>query len=155
MKQLLNYCKSCTIEQIGEIKCSIAGLIRVSENYSVSIETKELSRELYQQMKHNDNDVIYLKTVDQHVTIMGYWVVDKHTRGIENVIFSITCEARKSFWGSRYCSIQNNCFEEFSVQVTEGIELIGLTPYREFCAEDVLLHIQSSIHIDTHMKKNW
>lgn len=153
MKHLLNYCKSCTIEQIGEVKCSIAGLIRVSENYSVCIETKDLSRELYQQMKHNDNDIIYLKTVDQHVTIMGYWVVDKHTRGIENVIFSITCEAKKSFWGSRYCSIHNNCFEEFSVQVTEGIELIGLTPYGEFCAEDILLQIQSSIHIDTHMKK--
>ena len=59
MKQLLNYCKSCTLEQIAGVKCSIAGLIRVSENYSVSIETKELSRELYQQIKHSDNDVIY------------------------------------------------------------------------------------------------
>lgn len=93
MKQILNYCKSCTLEQIAGVKRSIAGLIRVSENYSVSIETKELSRELYQQMKHNDNDVIYLKTVDQYVTIMGYWVTDKHTRGVENVVFSITCEA--------------------------------------------------------------
>ena len=59
MKQLLNYCKSCTIEQIGEVKCSIAGLIRGSENYSIRIETKKLSRELYQQMEHNDNDVIF------------------------------------------------------------------------------------------------
>lgn len=89
MIQLMNYCKSCTLEQIGGIKCSISGLIRVSENYSVSIETKEFSRELYQQIKHNDNDVIYLKTVDQHVTIVGYWVTDKHTRGVENILFHI------------------------------------------------------------------
>lgn len=54
MKQLLNYCKSCTIEQIGEIKCSIAGLIRVSENYSVCIETKEISREFGQVIKAED-----------------------------------------------------------------------------------------------------
>lgn len=153
MKQLLNYCKSCTIEQIGKVKCSIAGLIRVSENYSVSIETKELSRELYQQMKHNDNDVIYLKTVDQHVTIIGYWVTDKHTRGVENVVFSITCEAKKSFWGGQYCSVHNNCFEEFSMQVTEGVELIGLTPYGKLDTEDTFFHIQSAIHIDTHMKQ--
>lgn len=153
MKQLLNYCKSCTIEQIGEVKCSIAGLIRVSENYSVRIETKELSRELYQQMEHNDNDVIYLKTDDQHVTIMGYWVIDRHTRGIEDVIFSITCEVKKSFWGNQYCSIEKNCFEDFTVQVTEGIELIGLTPYGEFDANDSLFHIQSAIHIDTHIKQ--
>ena len=152
MKQLLNYCKSCTLEQIGEVKCSIAGLIKVSENYSVSIETKELSRELYQQMKHNDNDVIYLKTVDQYVTIMGYWVTDKHTRGVENVVFSITCEAKKSFWGSQYCNVHDNCFEEFFMQVTEGTELIGLTPYGILDTEDILFHIQSAIHIDTHMR---
>ena len=136
MKQLLNYCKSCTIEQIGEVKCSIAGLIRVSENYSVRIETKELSRELYQQMEHNDNEIIYLKTVDQHVTIMGYWVIDRHTRGIEDVVFSITCEAKKSFWGNQYCSIEENCFEDFTLQVTEGVELIGLTPYGELDIKD-------------------
>lgn len=153
MKQLLNYCKSCTIEQIGEIKCSIAGLIRVSENYSVNIEVKELSRELYQQMRHNDNDVICLKTLDQHVTIIGYWIIDKHTRGVENVIFSITCESKKSFWGGRYCSVQDGCFEDFSVQVTEGVELIGLTPYGELHAKDIMFHIQSAIHIDTHMKQ--
>ena len=152
MIQLMNYCKSCTLEQIRGIKCSIAGLIRVSENYSVSIETKELSRELYQQIKHSDNDVIYLKTVDQHVTIMGYWVTDKHTRGVENVVFSITCEAKKSFWGSQYCSVNDNCFEEFSIQVTEGTELIGLTPYGILDTEDILFHIQSAIHIDTHMR---
>lgn len=153
MKQLLNYCKSCTIEQIGEVKCSIAGLIRVSENYNVNIEIKELSRELYQQIKHNDNDVIYLKTIDQHVTIMGYWITDKHTRGVENVVFSIACEAKKSFWGGQYCSVHDNCFEEFSLQVTEGVELIGLTPYGELDTEDILFHIQSAVHIDTHMKK--
>lgn len=152
MKQLLNYCMSCTLEQIGEVKCSIAGLIKVSENYSVSIETKELSRELYQQMKHNDNDVICLKTVDQHVTIMGYWVTDKHTRGVENVVFSITCEAKKSFWGSQYCNVHDNCFEEFSMQVTEGTELVGLTPYGKLDTKGILSHIQSAIHIDTHMK---
>lgn len=153
MKQLLNYCKSCTIEQIGEVKCSIAGLIRVSENYSVRIETKELSRELYQQMEDNDNVIIYLKTVDQHVTIMGYWVIDRHTRGIEDVVFSVTCEAKKSFWGNQYCSIEKNCFEDFTVQVTEGVELIGLTPYGEFDVNDSLFHIQSAIHIDTHIKQ--
>ena len=153
MKQLLNYCKSCTIEQIGEVKCSIAGLIRVSENYSVSIETKDISRELYQQMVHNDNDVIYLKTVDQHVTIIGYWVTDQHTRGVENVVFSITCEAKKSIWGGQYCIVQDHCFEEFSMQVTEGVELIGLTPYGKLDTEDTLFHIQSAIHIDTHMKQ--
>lgn len=153
MKQLLNYCMSCTLEQIGEVKCSIAGLIKVSENYSVSIETKELSKELYQQMKHNDNDVICLKTIDQHVTIMGYWVTDKHTRGVENVVFSITCEAKKSFWGSQYCNVHDNCFEEFSMQVTEGTELVGLTPYGKLDTKGILSHIQSAIHIDTHMKK--
>ncbi len=153
MIQLMNYCKSCTLEQIRGIKCSIAGLIRVSENYSVSIETKELSRELYQQIKHSDNDVIYLKTVDQHVTIMGYWVTDKHTRGVENVVFSITCEAKKSFWGSQYCSVNDNCFEEFSLQVTEGVELIGLTPYGKLDTENTLFHIQSEINIETHMKQ--
>ena len=153
MIQLMNYCKSCTLEQIGGTKCSIAGLIRVSENYSVSIETKELSRELYQQIKHSDNDVIYLKTVDQHVTIMGYWVTDKHTRGVENVVFSITCEAKKSFWGSQYCSVNDNCFEEFSIQVTEGVELIGLTPYGKLDTENTLFHIQSEINIETHMKQ--
>ena len=153
MIQLMNYCKSCTLEQIGGIKCSISGLIRVSENYSVSIETKEFSRELYQQIKHSDNDVIYLKTVDQHVTIMGYWVTDKHTRGVENVVFSITCEAKKSFWGSQYCNVNDNCFEEFSIQVTEGVELIGLTPYGKLDTENTLFHIQSEIYIDTHMKQ--
>lgn len=152
MKQLLNYCKSCTIEQIGEVKCSIAGLIRVSENYSVSIETKDLSRELYQQMKHNDNDVIYLKTVDQHVTIIGYWVTDQHARGVENVVFSITCEAKKSFWGGQYCTVQDNCFEEFFIQVTEGAELLGLTPYGKLHTKDIMFHMQSAIHINTHMK---
>lgn len=153
MKQLLNYCKSCTIEQIGEVKCSIAGLIRVSENYSVRIETKELSRELYQQMEHNDNDIIYLKTVDQHVTIMGYWVIDQHTRGIEDVIYSITCEAKKSFWGNQYCSIEKNCFEDFTVQVTEGVELIGLTPYGELDIKDTSFHMPSEIYIDTNIKQ--
>jgi len=153
MIQLMNYCKSCTLEQIGGIKCSISGLIRVSENYSVSIETKEFSRELYQQIKHNDNDVIYLKTVDQHVTIVGYWVTDKHTRGVENVVFSITCEAKKSFWGSQYCNVHDNCFEEFSMQVTEGTELVGLTPYGKLDTKGILSHIQSAMHIDTHMKK--
>ena len=153
MKQLLNYCKSCTIEQIGEVKCSIAGLIRVSENYSVRIETKELSRELYQQMEHNDNEIIYLKTVDQHVTIMGYWVIDRHTRGIEDVVFSITCEAKKSFWGNQYCSIEENCFEDFTLQVTEGVELIGLTPYGELDIKDTSFHMPSEIYIDTNIKQ--
>ena len=153
MKQLLNYCKSCTIEQVGEVKCSIAGLIRVSENYSVRIETKELSRELYQQMEHNDNDIIYLKTVDQHLTIMGYWVIDRHTRGIEDVVYSITCEAKKSFWGNQYCSIEKNCFEDFTVQVTEGVELIGLTPYGELDIKDTLFHMPSEIYIDTNIKR--
>lgn len=153
MKQLLNYCKSCTIEQIGEVKCSIAGLIRVSENYSVRIETKELSRELYRQMEHNDNDIIYLKTDDQHVTVMGYWVIEKHATGVENVVFSITCEAKKSFWGNQYCIIEENCFEDFSLQVTEGIELIGLTPYGELDTKDTLFHISSAIHIDTHVRQ--
>ena len=61
------------------------------------METEQLSRELYQQMQHNDDKVICLKTIDYHVTIIGYWVVDKHTRGGENVIFSATCEAKKVF----------------------------------------------------------
>lgn len=56
-----------------------------------------------QALNVDDNDVIYLKTVDQHVT--------------------------------------------------EGTELIGLTPYGKLDTEDILFHIQSAIHIDTHMKK--
>lgn len=153
MKHLLNYCKSCTIEQIGEIECSIAGMIRVSESYGVSVETKELSRELYQQMKHNDNNTICLKTVDQHVTIIGYWVTDKYTRGVENTVFSVTCEAKKSFWGDQYCTVQDNGFEEFSVQVTEGAELIGLSPYGKLDIKNILFQEQSTLHIDTCVQK--
>ena len=153
MKRLKDYCKNCTIEQIGEVKCSISGLIKVSENNCVSMETEQLSRELYQQMQHNDDKVICLKTIDYHVTIIGYWVVDKHTRGGENVIFSATCEAKKSFWGDRYCIVPNNGFEEFSLKVTDGVELIGLTPYGELDIENILFRGQSPFHVDTRVKQ--
>lgn len=153
MNRLSNYCKSCTIEQIGEVKCSIAGLISVSENYSVSIETKELSRELYEQIEHNDSNVICLTTVDQHVTIIGYWMVDKHTRGVENIIFSATCEAKKSFWGNQFCNLPDNGFDNFSVQVTEGVELMGLTPYGKLDTKDILFKEQSTLHIDTQVQQ--
>lgn len=147
MKQLINYCKNCTIERIKDVECNIAGLIKVSNNYCVNIEIYNLPHECMEQVENNSESIMYLKTLDYCVTVIGYWIIEEGSQLVDlesgAAVFSYILEAKRSLWNYQYC--METKFDDFTFRVTEGAELIGLTPYGDLVQKQSELHIATEI----------
>ncbi len=158
MKRFKDYKENCVVTRMGEKICSYQGQISVIENYRVMIEIIDVSREVYLQIREMENAILCLKTDTEHVTARYFMLrkmIGKQTD--ENFIchyFNVTIEAFDVCWGNKSCvsDIEEFLFDGFSCSVTEGAELIGLTPYEEIDSVK-FLNTEIDINIKTRVKE--
>lgn len=137
MKAFKNYKKSCIVTRIDKQACSYQGQISVLENYRVMIEIMNVPREVYVQIQGLDNAILCLNADNRQVTARKFIFREmkgKPTEGdFKCSYFNVTVEAFDVCWGEEGCvnDIEEFIFDSFSCSVTEGTELIGLTPYEE------------------------
>lgn len=137
MKAFENYKDSCIVTRIDKHVCSYQGQISVLENYRVIIEIMDVPREVCIQIQELENAILCLKTNDRQIAARRF--IFREMKGeISNGDFSccnfnVTVEAFDVCWGEESCAndIGEFLFDSFACSVTEGTELIGLTPYEE------------------------
>lgn len=137
MKTFKNYKESCVVTHIDKYVCSYQGQISVSENYRVIIEIVDVPREVCIQMQELENAILCLKTNNRQIMARRF-VFRGMTGKTSNenfrcYNFKVTVEAFDVCWGEEGCAndIGEFLFDSFACSVTEGEELIGLTPYEE------------------------
>ena len=137
MKRFKDYKENCVVTRIGENICSYQGQISVIENYRVVIEIMDVPREVFLQIREMENAILCLKTDNEHVTARKFMFREMiGKQADENFMchyFKVIIEAFDVCWGNESCAsdIEEFLFDGFSCDVTEGAELIGLTPYEE------------------------
>lgn len=156
MKAFMNYKENCTVTRIDQHICSYQGQISVLENYRVVIEIIDVPREVCLQIREMGNAIVCLKTDNKYVTARSFMfrkMIGKQAN--ENFLyhyFNVTIEVMDVCWGEESCAddIEEFLFDGFSCSVTEGTELIGLTPYEEidslkFYNKDMDLNIKAEV----------
>lgn len=136
MDQFKNYNKSCIISHIGDKECSFHGQIRVIENHRVLVEILDVQRDIYLYMKNKNNILLYLKADQEYITIKDFMIRKRESqldKDLLNPLFKIEIEALNVCYGNSWCAedLETFVFDGFSCDITEGIELLGLTPYEE------------------------
>lgn len=153
MDNYKNYCKSCTVTRIGDFQCSYQGQISVSEDFRVYVEILNIEREICLQIEKRENLFLCIQTDDKLITAKNLYIrkVESKLKGknIENPCFSFNMliEAVDVCWGNIWCAddIGEFLFDSFICNITDGEELIGLTPYEEI---DDMMFYKSELEID-------
>ncbi len=137
MKKFKDYKENCVVTRIGQHLCSYQGQISVLEHYRIEIEIMDVPREVYLQIREMENAILCLETDNKQVTARHFMLRKMiGTQTDENFIchyFKVIIEAFDVCWGEESCVSETEefLFDGFSCSVTEGTELIGLTPYEE------------------------
>ena len=132
-----NYKKSCIVTDIDKHACSYQGQISVLENYRVMIEIMNVPREVCIQIRELENAVLCLSVDNRKVTARRFLFREMKGKPTDedfrSCYFDVTVEVFDVCWGEESCAndIEEFLFDSFSCSVTEGTELIGLTPYEE------------------------
>ena len=155
MKVLKNYKESCIVTRINEDICSYQGKISVLENYRVMIEIMDVSRDACVRIQEMRNAILCLKTNNRYIAARRF-IFKKMEGKMSNedfgcYTFKVTVEAFDVCWGEESCEndIGEFLFDSFACSVTEGTELIGLTPYEEI---DSLKFYNTEIDLDIKAK---
>ena len=158
MKAFKDYKESCIVTKIGEQECSYQGQISVLENYRVIIEIMDVPREVSIQIRELEDSIICLKTDNSQVTARRFMFREMNGKPIEKdfkcCYFKVTVEAFDVCWGEENCAnnIEEFLFDSFSCNITEGTELIGLTPYEEI--DSLKFHdVEMSLDIKAKVKE--
>lgn len=159
MDNCKNYCKSCTVTRIGDFQCSYQGQISVLENFRVYVEILNIKREMCFQIEKNENLFLCIQMDDKLITAKNLYIrkVESKLKGknIENPCFNFNMliEAVDVCWGNIWCAddIGGFLFDGFICNITDGEELIGLTPYEEI-ADMLFYKSELEIDIKAHYK---
>ncbi len=137
MRTFKDYKENCVVTRIGQQICSYQGQICVLENYRVVVEIMDVPRETCLQIREMENAILCLKADNKQVTARNFMFREMIGRQAdENFMchyFKMIIEAFDVCWGEESCAsgMEEFLFDGFSCSVTEGTELIGLTPYEE------------------------
>lgn len=153
MDNFKNYCKSCTVTHIGDFRCSYQGQISVLENFRVYVEIFNMERDICIQIEKSENLFLCIQTNDKLITAKNLYIrkIESKLKGenIENPSFNFNMliEAVDVCWGTVWCADNTGefLFDGFICSITDGEELIGLTPYEEI---DDMMFYKSEFEID-------
>lgn len=132
------YNESCTVLRIGEQKCSYRGKVYVEEKFRVFLDIFDVDREMFLYIHGESSQIICLKTNDHFITARNCWFRKGSAKCIiensEETSFKVTVEAFNTCWGDTLCAKKEDdfVFDGLSCQITDGVELIGLTPYEKY-----------------------
>lgn len=153
MDNYKNYCKSCIVTRIGDFQCSYQGQIRVLENFRVNIEIFNVERDICLQTEKNEDSFLCIQTDDKLITAKNLYIRKIGSKlkeeNFENPCFNFNMliEAVDVCWGNVWCvgDTREFLFDSFICNITDGEELIGLTPYEEI---DDMMFYKSELALD-------
>lgn len=142
MYEFINYNKICTIYRIGNQECLYQGKITVDDRFHVRVEIISIDKKIYRHMEDNSDDIMLLRVDNDFITIKEFDILnfsqtycDKFP---DDYVISVVIRAKNVCWGDDWCANNKKdfIFDGFSCSVTEGSELIGITPYEMLDTSD-------------------
>lgn len=157
MKKYEGLKKNCKVIKIDDILCDLNGMVYVEKNYQVFFELQNLTREQLLILKDEKAKVIYVQTDDEYITATVIHIQQysyKHkSDNIEDMTISVRIEAENTLFGNEVIENNNDVilFEGFTCRITDGNELIGITPY-ESLEDEIRNNSQGTFKIDSKIR---
>lgn len=138
MNKYEKYNESCTVLRIDNKECLYHGKVYVEENYRVFLDILDIDQEMFLYIRGECGRVLCLQTNNYFITAKDYCFREgsvKHiTENSEETKFQVTIEIFNTCWGDTWCAENEDdfIFDRVSCYITDGVELVGLTPYEKY-----------------------
>ncbi len=158
MKKYEEYRESCNILKIDDVACDINGSICIEKNYRIFFELQNLTREQLLILEDENARYLYAKADDNYITATTSHVQhSRYKHNAENselVTISARIEAENVFFGNEFIEVDKEgdiYIEGFTCKVTDGNELIGITPY-ENLEDEISINTEGIFKVSAKFK---